>query len=273
MKPAGRRSIGRPAGRTTTILAYLVEKGAGLDALDNTGTAPLHSLASRGNAEGIRILLAKGADINVPAPNKSTPVHFAALGRQVEALRLLAEHKADLESRDERGRTPLVVAAREMAGPEVVRTLLGPRGEDRRRRPVRRYGLIPGRLARQRRRGQPPSGEKGRFPGQHSGGRQLLGFAVSKGLADLFSRMAEKGAEMSFETGTEDRSFMPPPREGPSRSWKSCWEKGWTSTARTPTAGRRSISPSIWDARPRSELLAVQGSGRRSPDRHGAIGL
>ncbi len=187
-------------GTNNEILAYLVEKGAGLNDLDGSGTAPLHSLASRGNAAGIRILLAKGADINVLAPNKSTPLHFAVLGRQVEALRLLAESKADLESRDEQGRTPLVVAAREMAGPDVVRALLdlGAKIDV-----VDRFGDTALSLAAWRGSADVVSlllQRKAAFSVNTPDGRQLLGFAVSTGLADLFALMAEKGADMGFDT-------------------------------------------------------------------------
>ncbi len=188
-------------GTNNEVLAYLVEKGAGLDVLDGNGTAPLHSLASRGNAAGMRILLAKGADINILAPNKSTPLHFAALGRQVEALRLLAESKANLESRDEQGRTPLIAAAREMAGVDVVRALLdlgaaidAADGSDDTALSLAAWrgsaDVVSLLLER-----------KAAFAVNTQDGRQLLGYAVSKGLADLFSRMAEKGAEMGFETG------------------------------------------------------------------------
>jgi ankyrin repeat protein len=188
-------------GTNNEVLAYLVEKGADLNALDNNGTAPLHSLASRGNADGARILLAKGADINIKAPNQSTALHFAALSRRVDMIRLLVERKADLESRDQQGRTPLVAAAREMAGPDVIRTLLdlGANIESIDKSGATALGLAAWRgsadvvsllLAR-----------KASFPVNTRDGRELLGFAVSTGLADLFSRMVEKGADLNQEAG------------------------------------------------------------------------
>lgn len=188
-------------GTNNEILAYLVDKGAGLDALDGNGTAPLHSLASRGNGEGIRILLDKGAAIDIPAPNKSTPLHFAALGRQVGAVRLLVERRANLESPDDRRRTPLIVAAREMAGPDVVRTLLdlGAKIDAADQFSDTALSLAAWRgsadvvgLLLQR---------KAAFSVNTPAGRHLLGLAVSKGLADLFALMAEKGAEMSIDMG------------------------------------------------------------------------
>ena len=188
-------------GANNEVLAYLVEKGADLNVLDNSGTAPLHSLASRGNADGVRIVLAKGADINIKASNKSAPLHFAALGRRVEVLRLLVERKADLESRDEQGRTPLVVAAREMAGPDVVRTLLdlGARIDS-----TDRFGDTALSLAAWRGSADVVSlllERNSPLPISTGKGRQILEFAVSTGLADLFSRMAEKGADLNLEIG------------------------------------------------------------------------
>ncbi len=200
-------------GTNNEILAYLVEKGAGLDALDDAGTAPLHSLASRGNVEGIRMLLAKGAAIDIPAPNKSTPLHFAALGRQVGAVRLLVESRANLESPDDRRRTPLIVAAREMAGPDIVRALLdlGAKIDA-----ADQFGDTALSLAAWRGSADVVSlllERKAAFSVNTPDGRQLLGFAVAKGLADLFARMAEKGADMGFDTGY-GRSLLHAAAEG-----------------------------------------------------------
>jgi ankyrin repeat protein len=188
-------------GTNNEVLSYLAEKGAELNALDNNGTAPLHSLASRGNADGARILLAKGADINIKAPNQSTALHFAALSRRVDMIRLLVEGKADLESRDQQGRTPLVAAAREMAGPGVIRTLLdlGANIES-----VDKSGATALGLAAWRGSADVVSlllDRKASFPVNTRDGRELLGFAVSTGLADLFSRMVEKGADLNQEAG------------------------------------------------------------------------
>ena len=48
-------------GTSLPILTLVVEKGAEVNAVDNGGIAPLHSLASQGNLDGIRLLLDRGA--------------------------------------------------------------------------------------------------------------------------------------------------------------------------------------------------------------------
>ena len=70
------------------------------------------------------LLLDKGANVNIEGGDGGAPLHAAAMGRQVEAIRLLAGRKANLERRNRYGRTPLVVAAREMRGVAVIGALL-----------------------------------------------------------------------------------------------------------------------------------------------------
>ncbi len=188
-------------GTSAEVLALLVVRGADLDVLDANGIAPLHVLAQRGNADGIRLLLDHGAVVDVRAPNRRTPLHFAAVGRQAGVLGLLVERKADLESQDDRGRTTLISAAREMAGPEVVRTLLdlGARIDA-----ADRSGDTALALAAWRGSAEVVSVLLARgaaLPDAGPMARQLLGFAVSKGLPELFARLVEKGADLNAQQG------------------------------------------------------------------------
>jgi ankyrin repeat protein len=65
------------------------------------------------NAAMVGLLLRSGADgVGVDPVWGCAPLHLAAHSGQLKALReLLARHKAGLDERDERGRTPLMLAA------------------------------------------------------------------------------------------------------------------------------------------------------------------
>jgi ankyrin repeat protein len=188
-------------GTNAELLAYLVEKGADVNALDNNGTAPLHSVASRGNVDGIRILLAEGADIHLETAEKNTSLHLAAQAGQTEAVRLLVGRGAGLERVNGYGRTPLVLAARERGGAAVIEALLD---SDAKVDAVDRFGDTALALAAwrgtadvvtllmKRNAAVPVTGEKG---------VQLLRWAVSKALPDLFAYMVGKGADLTIEQG------------------------------------------------------------------------
>ncbi len=186
-------------GTDDRIIAFLAERGADVNALDGSGIAPLHSLASRGNVEGIRILLEKRALVDIAAPDKKTALHFAALGRHEDVLKCLAERGATLEVRDDYGRTPLVVAAREMAGLAVVKTLLdlGANVDAADRFEDTAVTLAAWRGSREvvdlllERKADLPTD-----PGKTG---QVLESAASNGLSGLFSRLVARGADVSAE--------------------------------------------------------------------------
>ena len=188
-------------GTVAPLLALLVDRGADINAVDNGGTAPLHILASRGELAGMTALIDKGANVNIEGGDVGTPLHAAVMGRQVEALKLLAGRKANLESRNRYGRTPLVVAAREMRGAAVVGTLLdlGARIDAADKWDATALTLAAWRGSRDivdlllSRGAAVPSGG--------SNGREVLENAVSTGLVTLFQRIVQNGADLGIDVG------------------------------------------------------------------------
>ena len=129
------------AGRHFQIVELLRYNGADVNIRGDDGTTPLHSAAWYGDLEVVRVLLDYKVDVRVKArdadnwtvmhhvshgPNPSSPVkpHY---GPQLlpDVARLLLEHGAgaDVNTRDDKGSTPLYLAA-ENGRLQVVRMLI-----------------------------------------------------------------------------------------------------------------------------------------------------
>mmetsp|Transcript_16317 Transcript_16317/g.21313 ORF Transcript_16317/g.21313 Transcript_16317/m.21313 type:complete len:474 (-) Transcript_16317:32-1453(-) len=95
----------------TTSCDVLLEASAALNA-DLSGATPLHRAAQSGNAHLVERLVKAGCDVNAKAKASGTPLHWASGdesgGVAVEAL---LELGADASATDERGLTPLILAA------------------------------------------------------------------------------------------------------------------------------------------------------------------
>jgi len=93
------------------ILAYLIDKGANVDAQDINLVTPLHSVCSRGHVEGARILIDANADVSSAMFDLSTPLHLAVTSGNAELVSLLLDNGAPPQVRDSRDDTPLHTAA------------------------------------------------------------------------------------------------------------------------------------------------------------------
>lgn len=69
----------RAATPNLEIVTLLLDRGAGVNAPDNNGIVPLHSAASRGQAEAAALLLARGADPNIRDKARNTPLAMAVI--------------------------------------------------------------------------------------------------------------------------------------------------------------------------------------------------
>lgn len=109
------------------IVQLLLEKGAKLNVGNDDKMTPLHWAAYRGNVEAIKLFLEKGADFKAVCENVmglgGTALHKAALANQVEAIKLLVEKGIPIDTPNEKGFTPLMLAARN-GGVKSVETLL-----------------------------------------------------------------------------------------------------------------------------------------------------
>jgi ankyrin repeat protein len=88
------------------VVKLLLEKGARIEAKDNSGRAPLLYAAENGHAV-IKLLLEYGADTCSENPDGRTPLLLATLHNYQSIIKLLVERNASVVSVDKYGDTPL----------------------------------------------------------------------------------------------------------------------------------------------------------------------
>ncbi len=118
------------------IVELLIEKGADPKTVDTTEKAAIIYAAGRGFPDIVKLLLDHGVDINARYGNDLTVLMWAA-GYSDEAgtedmekvLALLLDRGARIDDQDNRGRTPLMIAA-ELNHTVAVELLLA-RGADK----------------------------------------------------------------------------------------------------------------------------------------------
>ena len=93
------------------ILTLLLEAGADLAAVDNSGSSALHLAAESGSAESLELLLKAGATrrpgVDVKDRFGVTALALAAMRGHAEAARVLVAYGASPHAEDEDGKTPL----------------------------------------------------------------------------------------------------------------------------------------------------------------------
>ena len=120
-------------------LEQLLERGAAPQTLDRSGKSPIVYAAARGFASIVARLLDLGVPVNAPYGHELTALAWAAghsndapVADGVATVTLLLDRGADQNLADDRGRTPLMIAA-ERGHAEIAALLLSRGGDPARR--------------------------------------------------------------------------------------------------------------------------------------------
>ena len=97
-------------GKESIVNALLEAKGIDVNAKDDRGCIPLHSVAQKGYTNIAKALIEHGADINTKSEHNLTPLHYAARGGHLDIIKLLVEKGADIKVLSTDGKTPLDIA-------------------------------------------------------------------------------------------------------------------------------------------------------------------
>ncbi len=92
------------------VAAYLLSRGADVDASSGSGSAAIHGAAYYGHIEMVRLLLDNGAAYDMANSGGYTPLLGASAGNHGEIVRLLANKGADINASPQGGRAPLYQA-------------------------------------------------------------------------------------------------------------------------------------------------------------------
>ena len=115
------RNGGREDGRTCLMTAaeyghldicrLLIDKGAQMEATDNSGWTSLHLVSWEGHIDIVRLLCDRGADIEARDNGGWRPLHYAAIYGHISIVKELIEvRNADINARTDSGRTALRLA-------------------------------------------------------------------------------------------------------------------------------------------------------------------
>ena len=104
-------------------MSILIKAGADVNARGNMGMTPLNLAVKRDRTDCVRDLLQAKADINARDKYGNTPLYEAVIQRNTDMLTLLLEHGADANIRDKYGQTLLQMAEseRNIACAQVLR--------------------------------------------------------------------------------------------------------------------------------------------------------
>ena len=107
---------------TPDLIAWLVEEGAPIEALDDSGRTALSWSAGRGESGYVDYFLARGADVSSADRLGRTPLHFAVFGGKASIGERMVAAGADVDAQDRVGSTALMYACAKNSR-DVVKTL------------------------------------------------------------------------------------------------------------------------------------------------------
>ena len=105
-----------------SIVRALLDKGANVNATDQSIVKPIELAVTSGSIEVVDLLLKHGARVNLRPP--WLLLHRAASQGRVKMMRFLMDQGADINALDPSGQTALVCTVRFARQPDAVRFLL-----------------------------------------------------------------------------------------------------------------------------------------------------
>ncbi|CAC5376411.1 unnamed protein product [Mytilus coruscus] len=103
--------------RQTSVVKYLIQKGADIFAVDEDGYSPLHMACVSGNKDIVehllRIYIEKGKETEIEKKDNlgKTPIILASSKGENQIVELLLQYKANISATDKRGFTALLAAS------------------------------------------------------------------------------------------------------------------------------------------------------------------
>ena len=97
-------------GHVDMMRLLLSQNSDYLHALANNNYTPLHSATMGGSCQAVSFLLSRGAKPNRTGSSAMTPLHIAAAEGYEDIVQLLLLHDADVNAKNDDGNTPLHVA-------------------------------------------------------------------------------------------------------------------------------------------------------------------
>ena len=94
-----------------SVMSFLIQKGADINAVNGNGETPLFSAAKADNPDSIDLLVKSGASLNARDNLGSSPLHAAVRWDSLEAAEKLINLGLNIDSQNVSGKTPLAEAS------------------------------------------------------------------------------------------------------------------------------------------------------------------
>jgi ankyrin repeat protein len=237
-----------------TLAKLLLEKGADIEAKDQSGRTPLLWAAAQGHKALAQLLLEKGADIEAKENGSGrTPLLLAAAQGHEAVAQLLLEKGADIEAKENgSGRTPLLLAAAQ--GHKALAQLLLEKGANLAQLLLEKGADIEAK--------------------ENGSGRTPLLWAAAQGHEALAQLLLEKGADIEAkENGSGRTPLLLAAAQGHEALAQLLLEKGADIEAKEED-GRTPLSLAAAQGhKALAQLLLEKGANIEAKDRYGRTPL
>lgn len=85
------------AFKATAVVRYLLSNGLFVDAVDNTGSTPLHTAVIQGDLDTVRILCQAGAQIDLKNDSYMSPIDIAESLRNQKIVTTLRQFEVSVK--------------------------------------------------------------------------------------------------------------------------------------------------------------------------------